>query len=148
MNKKDPNNCISYLNLCKDTVELDQKVKSFFNSQNYSVIPYLKEINNYVAITADYPIDRNKLLNILDPYRKFCDTILLVIVFKKKTIELSFPWHLTEFRVTDIVFVDDEEQILEHIQTHFNRYAAINKLIHNKDNKELNEDRYTITNMN
>lgn len=145
MNEKDPNNCISYLNFCKGRKDVEQKVKLFFENQNYTVLSYLKELNNYVAITADYPIDKAALLKALDPYRKFCDTIILLVVFEQKPITLNFPWNLTEFGISDIVFVDEMEQVLEHIQTHFNRYIAINRLIKNEDLKKINRIRQTLT---
>lgn len=139
MNKKEPCNCISYLNFCQGKKEIEQRIKLFFENQDYTVLSYLKEVNNYVAITADYPIDRAGLLKALDPYRKFSDTILLIVVFEQKPVTLSFPWNLTEFGISDIVFVDKMDQILEHVQTHFNRYIAINRLIKNEDLKKTND---------
>lgn len=144
MNPKDPHNCISYLNFCSREEEVNQKVKLFFEKQNYTVLSYLKELNNYVVITADYPIDRTHLLKALDPYRKFSDTILLIIVFNQKPVTLSFPWNLTEFGISEIVFVDEMDQILEHVQTHFSRYIAINRLIKNEDQKKTNNQSQTL----
>lgn len=145
MNKKEHSNCITYLNFCQGKKEIEQRVKLFFEYQNYTVLSYLKEVNNYVAITADYPIDRAGLLKALDPYRKFSDTILLIVFFEQKPVTLSFPWNLTEFGVSDIVFVDKTDQILEHIQTHFNRFIAINRLIKNEDIKKTNNLQQPVT---
>lgn len=124
---------------------MEQRIRLFFENQNYTVLSYLKEVNNYVAITTDYPIDRASLLKALDPYRKFSDTILLIVVFEQKSVTLSFPWNLTEFGVSDIVFVDKMDQILEHVQTHFNRYIAINRLIKNEDLKKANTPQQSFT---
>lgn len=124
---------------------MEQRIRLFFENKDYTVLSYLKELNNYVAITADYPIDRANLLKALDPYRKFSDTILLIVVFEQKPVTLSFPWNLTEFGVSDIVFVDKTDQILEHVQIHFNRYIAINRLIKNEDSKKANNPQQSFT---
>jgi hypothetical protein len=145
MNKKNIKNSVTYLNLCtKNNCKVELLIKNFFKNQQYTVLSYLKELNNYVTITTDYPIDKPKLLKTLDPYRKFCDTILLIIIFDKKTVEINFPWNLTEFGITDIVCVDDLNQITDHLQIHFNHYIALNKLIINEDMKQLNSLQHSL----
>jgi hypothetical protein len=138
MNKNESNKNITYLNLCtKKMDKVDSLIKNYFNNQNYTVLSYLKELNNYVTITTDYPFDRAKLLKTIDPYRKFCNSILLIIIFDKKPIEINFPWNLTEFGISDIVCIDDTNQIVDYLQVHFNHYIALNNLITNEDLKEM-----------
>jgi hypothetical protein len=144
-NQIQDNRRISFLNLCKNTHKdlVDQIVLDFFESQNISVLNYLKEINPYVVIVTEYPIHVDELLKILDPYRKYCEEVIMIVITENNFVESDFTTKLTQYGINNIVFVENTLQINGQLNHHFNRWVTIKNAVNDVFSKKPSNKNYS-----
>lgn len=136
------NRRISLLNLCKNKDFVNRLVIDYFENQNITVLTYLKEINPYVVIIAEYPIHLDELLNLLDPYKKYCEEVIMLVITDNKPVDTDFSAKLTQYGISDIIFINHTSQITNQLNHHFNRWVTIKNAVNDVTVKKTNNYSY------
>jgi hypothetical protein len=137
MNNIYKNKRISFVDISKSGPNIFNEICVYFNSLNYSVTSHLRENNSYVVILSDYPVDKDKLIQILDPYRKFCDTVQLIMVKDKDAEHSQSLNELAWCGITDIKYVKSYNHVLTEIIEGFERWYNFNSFIQNELLKKI-----------
>jgi hypothetical protein len=129
----------TFINLCTENLIVDSTIRAYFASKNFSVIPFLKETNSFVLIVSDYPVDKGKLFKILDPYRKFCDTALLLILQNQTGNQPLLFSEFIGYGITNIFTVSSITDMVTELDKAFSRWVAINNLVNIETEKKKSE---------
>jgi hypothetical protein len=129
----------TFINLCTDKTSIDTMIQSYFASKNFSVLPFLKETNSFVLIVSDYPVEKGRLFKLLDPYRRYCDRVVLLILDNHNDIHHLPYSDFMGYGISNIVYVSSDEEVITELDKAFSRWLAINKLINSESEKKKSE---------